>query len=204
MLVWAELAHLRRGKGLGTARLLHLPGNEEDARDGGLVPLEGLGDLGGLLLQVMVHVAHHVLLRGRHTRAAHLRQGRHLGRAEPAQYGGHWGVVVRGRHRGKWKKSLVKKESTGQNGNGRALVVGDEKPRGALPPLPNKASVSAPTTTLVPDEPEKIVRESTSVGRWTKPCTTRRNSLGEVKEGVLLLCSEKPPPAPPGPGPGSR
>jgi len=106
-------------------------------------------------------------------------------------------VVVRGRHRGKWKKSLVKKEPTGQNGNGRALVMGDEKQRGALPPLPNKASVSAPTTTLVPDEPEKIVRESTSVGRWTKPCTTRRNSLVEVKEGVLLLCSEKPPPAPP-------
>ena len=106
-------------------------------------------------------------------------------------------MVVRGRHRGKWKKSLVKKEPTGQNGNGRALVMGDEKQRGALPPLPNKASVSAPTTTLVPDEPEKIVRESTSVGRWTKPCTTRRNSLVEVKEGVLLLCSEKPPPAPP-------
>ena len=105
--------------------------------------------------------------------------------------------MVRGRHRGKWKKSLVKKEPTGQNGNGRTLVMGDEKQRGALPPLPNKASVSAPTTTLVPDEPEKIVRESTSVGRWTKPCTTRRNSLVEVKEGVLLLCSEKPPPPPP-------
>ena len=106
-------------------------------------------------------------------------------------------MVVRGRHRGKWKKSLVKKEPTGQNGNGRTLVMGDEKQRGALPPLPNKASVSAPTTTLVPDEPENIVRESTSVGRWTKPCTTRRNSLVEVKEGVLLLCSEKPPPRPP-------